>query len=574
MSTLGLEIPLSYSSSHSGAVERPVQNRLQDWVSVLDFIPLAEHTAIAENNSTMDVTPYVQAALDTGKDVYIPNGTYMVDAMPRDQGGSCLRPVSNQKITLESEATLQAITNGLETYYILDIRDVSHVTIEGGTIQGERSTHTGTTGESGMGIAIYNSSYITVRNVVARDCWGDGLYVGGTGIDGVSSQVVIDNAKGINNRRQGLTIASVDGCRVIGGEFTGTSGIPPECGIDIEGNYSGTAPKGRLRDIVIDGVRCTDNAGHGIAASQWHTTDLTIENAYCVGNSMCGLDLAALGRRVRVIGGTFNENVESGISIKGSPTEVSTDWSVENADCHNNTLDGITVGLNIRYWSIKDNRVSHNGRHGINLDGTLGSYTYDGHITGNHIWNNSQATDLAADNLYLGNACVNIILAENWARANVHTQINANTDPAVGGNITPANRPRYGFNIDKDTINYVFNNDLQSAGITANMVIKANTQARGNLGFKTERRVLSPSFLVDAAASVTVTIPHGCSYTPSVHHCQLSVVDAAATGFAGTAKIQQVDATNVTARVTITTAAAIAGATANLALAVERPLSV
>lgn len=67
---------LSYTASGTGATARTVANRLGEYVSAFDFIPSAEHAAIIAESSTTDVTAYLQAAIDTGKNVVFPAGAY------------------------------------------------------------------------------------------------------------------------------------------------------------------------------------------------------------------------------------------------------------------------------------------------------------------------------------------------------------------------------------------------------------------------------------------------------------------------------------------------------------------
>lgn len=66
-----------FIQSGTGAVERTISSKLQDVVSVRDFIPLGTNTA------TTDCTAYIQAAIDSlptgGGSVYIPEGLYLVD---------------------------------------------------------------------------------------------------------------------------------------------------------------------------------------------------------------------------------------------------------------------------------------------------------------------------------------------------------------------------------------------------------------------------------------------------------------------------------------------------------------
>lgn len=62
-----------------GAVQRTFESKLQDAVSVLDFIPVAEHAAIKAGTSTYDCTAAytaLAAAVPDGTVVYWPPGTY------------------------------------------------------------------------------------------------------------------------------------------------------------------------------------------------------------------------------------------------------------------------------------------------------------------------------------------------------------------------------------------------------------------------------------------------------------------------------------------------------------------
>lgn len=71
---------LAFTQTGSGAVQRTVESKLQDVVSVLDFIPVAEHAAIKNGTSTYDCTSAytaLAAAVPDGTTVYWPPGTYV-----------------------------------------------------------------------------------------------------------------------------------------------------------------------------------------------------------------------------------------------------------------------------------------------------------------------------------------------------------------------------------------------------------------------------------------------------------------------------------------------------------------
>ena len=71
---------LSFAQAGTDAVTRTLESKLRDAVSVLDFIPQAEHAAIRSGVSTYDCTTAIQAALNAatavGLTIYMPPGTY------------------------------------------------------------------------------------------------------------------------------------------------------------------------------------------------------------------------------------------------------------------------------------------------------------------------------------------------------------------------------------------------------------------------------------------------------------------------------------------------------------------
>lgn len=71
---------MDFLQSGTGAVSRSVESKLRDVISVLDFIPSAEHAAIKAGTSTYNCTTAFNAALK-GKSVYIPSGTYNLNAL-------------------------------------------------------------------------------------------------------------------------------------------------------------------------------------------------------------------------------------------------------------------------------------------------------------------------------------------------------------------------------------------------------------------------------------------------------------------------------------------------------------
>jgi hypothetical protein len=67
-----------FQQDAAGAVERSLLDRIGESVSVLDFIPEAEHAAILAGTSTYDSAAAIQAANDVGRGVYAPGKRYLL----------------------------------------------------------------------------------------------------------------------------------------------------------------------------------------------------------------------------------------------------------------------------------------------------------------------------------------------------------------------------------------------------------------------------------------------------------------------------------------------------------------
>lgn len=192
----------------------------------------------AENDETDDTSAFNQAIESLAEDrntLYVPAGTYKINALTN------IRLKSNMNLIMEQGAILEAIGNSSGGYTILCGNQVSNVTIFGGKLIGERNIHSGSTGEWGMGIGLYDSCNINIIGVEISDCWGDGIYLGSyneAAVNAGCSQINIRDCRLFNNRRNNLSIVSADYVIVNGCSFTDARGTDPQYGIDIETNNS------------------------------------------------------------------------------------------------------------------------------------------------------------------------------------------------------------------------------------------------------------------------------------------------------------------------------------------------
>jgi len=214
----------------------------------------------AKGDGITDDTAAIQAAVNqvggTGGTVLIPDGTYLINGISDGWDGISLK--GNMTLQLSSGATLQEIPNSHADSSVITVQNVSNVNIIGGTVQGERAGHLGTTGESGMGINILASNNIVVDGVTTKEARGDGIYIGGSTIP--SKNITVCNLVSDNNYRQGLSVTSADGVVIRDSIFKNSNGTLPEAGIDIEPDSNAFY----VRNIQILNSQFMNNAGEQI----------------------------------------------------------------------------------------------------------------------------------------------------------------------------------------------------------------------------------------------------------------------------------------------------------------------
>lgn len=301
----------------------------------------------AKGNGSAEDTAAVQACMNDCASsgigyVTVPAGTFMIDAV------KSLNIPSNIRIVLNAQTVFKAIANNSTTYSIFKISNASNVFIEGNgaLLLGDRATHTvapawqanhvyalndqvnangivlkcttpGTSsatmptgqgtavndgtvvwayvysGEGGMGVNIVNgSTNIFISDLTAKNCWGDGFYVGG-GIN--CENVHLTNCIGDANRRQGLSITNVKNMFVTSGEYKNTIGTNPQYGIDVEPNNNCV-----IQNVNLTGVSTSNNFGGGL---QLCPMFMTGTNAYSV--NVAGFTSESdLGGGIDLIGGS------------------------------------------------------------------------------------------------------------------------------------------------------------------------------------------------------------------------------------------------------------------------------
>lgn len=294
----------------------------------------------AYGDGSHDDTTGIQRAIDslpsTGGTVFVPAGTYLVDATRN------IRLRSLMHLKLDPGAKLVAKANAAERSYVVNAYKVNDVEISGGQIVGDRDRHLGTTGEWGHCIMIRGCKRVTVRDIRLSKAWGDGLSVGASnGTTTVLSEyVAIANIVATGNRRQGLTIGRSRNVSVYDSEFSYTSGIKPGCGIDIEPDPFGTS--------LTDTVR--------------------IENCWIHRNAGNGVQVYKTVKNVVVKGCTIEYNKGFGVLMLRANTGY-----VVNCRISHNRLYGVAARDATRYYQVNSNVFRNNKTLYFGLTSSTGS---------------------------------------------------------------------------------------------------------------------------------------------------------------------------------------------------------
>jgi polygalacturonase len=265
----------------------------------------------ALGNGVHDDTAAFQAAINSlpssGGTIYVPTGTYMIDAV------KSIRLRSYNHLSMSSGAILKAKATSASKYNVIYVYKVHDVEISGGRIIGDRDRHNGTTGEWGHGIFVRGSKRVTVRDVHISRCWGDGVSIGAAVIweapDIYSEDVVISNIVATGNRRQGMSIGRSKYVKVYDSEFSNSSGTKPECGIDIEPDSGGSAS-----NIHIENCLIRSNRKYGILIYK-NAKYVTLYRNTIERNNSCGVVTVGC-YSVKIISNTIRYNGATGIYVQ------------------------------------------------------------------------------------------------------------------------------------------------------------------------------------------------------------------------------------------------------------------
>ena len=225
----------------------------------------------AEKSITTDQSKKLQTgyayATSKGRPFIIDDHFYVDSTNPSgDFNGNltALKTLSNSVMWFTPNGKLEHLPTSLGSYNIIHTFQVENYVIYKPVLIGERDTHTGTTGEWGYLLTIYQSKNGYIHQPICNNAWGDGIYVGkaaGTPSDDMPDNITIFEPRVNRARRNGISFTAGNLVNIIRPYISNTNGIAPEAGIDIEPEEIGVGANfpARITNSIIESPTFINN---------------------------------------------------------------------------------------------------------------------------------------------------------------------------------------------------------------------------------------------------------------------------------------------------------------------------
>lgn len=215
-----------------------------------------------EAESGVDESVKLQAGYDyatSKKQAFIVD--IKVDVNPTNSTKTALWIRSNSVLGFVGNGEIRMLANNATNYDVIRAQDVENYIIKNPVLRGDRLTHTGTGGEWGYGLTIYQSKNGYIHRPRIYNMWGDGIYIGkswGDASTSVPTNVTVFEPYIEGVRRNGLSFTSGDNVHVIRpritkvGDYDGVTGAFPKSGIDVEPESAPNTPLPYMRHCSIE----------------------------------------------------------------------------------------------------------------------------------------------------------------------------------------------------------------------------------------------------------------------------------------------------------------------------------
>lgn len=312
-------------------------DRLSQVDAQLSHIALDVTTYGAVGDGMTDDTEAIQAAVDTGKNLFFPLGTYLIKDTTTQKG---VKPISNQKWTCAYGTVLKLgssrcniISNLIDDFMATGNNSIVNFVLDGFTLDSDcnnlvdpASVAFPTGDNYGFGVYLINGKDITIQNCTFKNTW-----YGGFDLFGVDGQNILNNTFDNN----GQATAFYPNYTAFGSDGSGRAASR---NVKILGN----------RVLNGSGFRANGGVNNGVVydSENWDIAD----NVFSNGGIYMG---AGRFKHVKIHNNTFGGTVE----VTGGGELFSRDSSIDNITITNNILNipSVTANRGAIYTATSNN---------------------------------------------------------------------------------------------------------------------------------------------------------------------------------------------------------------------------
>ncbi len=293
-----------------GAVERTGEAKLKETLSARDFGAVGDGRA--------DDTAALQAALDALKTkggvlALAPGAVYRIAIGLRLEDAAGFRIEGRDACLMMTEGAPVAAD-----YWLLKLVRCHRFEIAGLRLDGNRRTRAIGPEPWANNLHLHDCSDFVLQSVLSSNAVVDGFILYHDRRDDPATfcrRGLMLGCRSENAARQGLTILNGHDIRVLACDFTGSNGVPPEAGIDIESHVDSAAPSNAR--VLIQGCHFEGNRGGGIrltafgGAHGFSVVDCSFRNCGLYGVDIVAPDCIVRGCRFS----DFGPELEHGVVL-------------------------------------------------------------------------------------------------------------------------------------------------------------------------------------------------------------------------------------------------------------------
>jgi len=365
---------IGHLSNLTGTVSRSLQDRLLDRVSVFDFMTDAQKADVKAGTMTLDVVSAFNAAIATGRPVYVPNGSGWIYKI-----GAAISIPSNS--ILYGNRSKIFLANGSNSHIIRIANSATNVEIRGLYLDGNKANNTG-----GHGIATGGTGCTDTRlyNNYIKSCEASGIACIGETVTDIEIKGNTTESCGDNGISfYGTTVCTridIVGNKAFSNGIAGISGDGTSSNVKMLSNSAwlnnthGVGFLGICVDSEISNNITWDNGQGTPTADNITAYNSAINNLTVVGNiSRGGLNngIHIGGNRITVTGNVVYGATQHGIQIRaqdsGGTTVEMTDFVVSNNISNGNGLSGFWF-YKTTHGTVSGNVARVNAAHGFAMD--------------------------------------------------------------------------------------------------------------------------------------------------------------------------------------------------------------